>query len=181
MDYSTWVTTHSSILAWRIPWTERSLTGYSPCGCKSVRYDLMTKQQQLITNTGLWSSRCCPLGLPAPGLSSWGSWSPSSLFYVSSSGLSWVYPLTLAPFSVKLFTWLSSCHIWFHTQNKLWPFPTPQPALCDCSPSPPSAEGTAYLAPHGLCWGCLSAWSTLSPLPSGFLHMFSSQRCYSFQ
>ena len=60
----------------------------------------------------------------------------------------------------------------------MWPFPTPQPAFCDCSPSPPSAEGTAYLAPHGLCWGCLSAWSTLSPLPSGFLHMFSSQRCY---
>ena len=49
MDYSTWITTHSSILAWRIPWTERSLTGYSPCSCKSVRYDLRTKQQQLIT------------------------------------------------------------------------------------------------------------------------------------
>ena len=26
--------THSSILAWRIPWTERSLAGYSPRGCK---------------------------------------------------------------------------------------------------------------------------------------------------
>ena len=26
--------THSSILAWRIPWTERSLVGYSPQGCK---------------------------------------------------------------------------------------------------------------------------------------------------
>ena len=26
--------THSSILAWRIPWTERSLVGYSPWGCK---------------------------------------------------------------------------------------------------------------------------------------------------
>ena len=25
--------TRSSILAWRIPWTEKSL-GYSPCGCK---------------------------------------------------------------------------------------------------------------------------------------------------
>ena len=24
--------THSSILAWRIPWTEEA--GYSPCGCK---------------------------------------------------------------------------------------------------------------------------------------------------
>ena len=26
--------THSSILAWRIPWTERSLEGYSPRGCR---------------------------------------------------------------------------------------------------------------------------------------------------
>ena len=26
--------THSSILAWRIPWTERSLAGYSPWGHK---------------------------------------------------------------------------------------------------------------------------------------------------
>ena len=26
---------HSSILAWRIPWTERSLAGYSPWGPKS--------------------------------------------------------------------------------------------------------------------------------------------------
>ena len=26
--------THSSILAWRIPWTERSLAGYSPGGRK---------------------------------------------------------------------------------------------------------------------------------------------------
>ena len=26
--------THSSNLAWKIPWTERSLVGYSPWGCK---------------------------------------------------------------------------------------------------------------------------------------------------
>ena len=26
--------THSSILAWKIPWTERSLVGYRPLGCK---------------------------------------------------------------------------------------------------------------------------------------------------
>ena len=48
-------------------------------------------------------------------------------------------------------------------------------------PSPPSAEGTAYLAPHGFCWGSLSAWNPQSPLPSGFLHMFSFQNCHSFQ
>jgi len=29
--------THSSILAWRIPWTE-SLAGYRPWGCKEVSY-----------------------------------------------------------------------------------------------------------------------------------------------
>ena len=28
------VATHSSILAWRIPWTPRSLVGYSPRGHK---------------------------------------------------------------------------------------------------------------------------------------------------
>ena len=28
--------THSSILAWRIPWTERSLAGYSPWGHKEL-------------------------------------------------------------------------------------------------------------------------------------------------
>ena len=26
--------THSRIFAWEIPWTERSLVGYSPWGCK---------------------------------------------------------------------------------------------------------------------------------------------------
>ena len=37
--------THSSILAWEIPWTE-SLVGYSPWGHKRVGHDLVTKQQQ---------------------------------------------------------------------------------------------------------------------------------------
>ena len=35
--------THSSILAWEIPWTE-DLAGYSPCH-RRVRHDLVTKQQ----------------------------------------------------------------------------------------------------------------------------------------
>jgi len=30
--------THSSILAWRIPWTEEPGKLYSPCGCKA-RHD----------------------------------------------------------------------------------------------------------------------------------------------
>ena len=37
--------THSSILA-RESHGQRSLTGYSPWGCKRVRHDLVTKQQQ---------------------------------------------------------------------------------------------------------------------------------------
>ena len=28
--------THSSILAWKILWTERSLVGYSPWSCKEL-------------------------------------------------------------------------------------------------------------------------------------------------
>ena len=40
------MTTHSSIFAWKIPWTERSLAGYSLWGRERVRHDLVTKQQQ---------------------------------------------------------------------------------------------------------------------------------------
>ena len=35
-----------SIPAWEIPWTEE-LVGYSPCGLRRVRQDLVTQQQQL--------------------------------------------------------------------------------------------------------------------------------------
>ena len=38
------MTTHSRILAWEIPWI-RSLAGW---GCKRVRYNLATEQQQQI-------------------------------------------------------------------------------------------------------------------------------------
>ena len=38
--------THSSILAWKTPWIEEPGGLYSPRGCKSVRHDLATKQQQ---------------------------------------------------------------------------------------------------------------------------------------
>ena len=37
--------THSSILAWRIPWTEEPCGVYSPWGHKRVRRDLVIKQQ----------------------------------------------------------------------------------------------------------------------------------------
>ena len=38
---------HSSIVAWKIPWTEKP-ADYSPWCHKRVRYDLMTQQQQKI-------------------------------------------------------------------------------------------------------------------------------------
>ena len=41
--------THSSILAWEIPWTEE-LGGYNLWGHKRVGHDLATKQQQLIAS-----------------------------------------------------------------------------------------------------------------------------------
>ena len=38
--------THSSIDAREIPWTERSLVGYGPRGCKRIRHKLVTKEQK---------------------------------------------------------------------------------------------------------------------------------------
>ena len=35
--------TCSSILAWEIPWRERSLVGCSPWGCKRTGYNLTTR------------------------------------------------------------------------------------------------------------------------------------------
>ena len=37
--------THSSILAWRIPWTEEPV-GYSPWG-RRVGHDLVTKEREI--------------------------------------------------------------------------------------------------------------------------------------
>ena len=43
--------THSSILAWEIPWTEEPGGGYSPQGCKKGRSNIATKQSQCIYST----------------------------------------------------------------------------------------------------------------------------------
>ena len=43
------MTTHSSILAWEIPWTEEP-GGLQSWDCKRVRQDLVTKQQATIFN-----------------------------------------------------------------------------------------------------------------------------------
>ena len=44
--------THSSILAWRIPWTEEPGGLYSPWGCQRVRCSLVTKQQLFVVYFG---------------------------------------------------------------------------------------------------------------------------------
>ena len=41
--------THSTILAWRIPWTEKSLEGYSPSGSKESD---TTEQLKIFTFMG---------------------------------------------------------------------------------------------------------------------------------
>ena len=38
--------THSSILVWEIPWTEKPVVDYSPWGRKRVEHSLATKQQE---------------------------------------------------------------------------------------------------------------------------------------
>ena len=38
---------HSSILAWKIPWTEEP-SGPQSMGCKRVGHNLATKQQQIV-------------------------------------------------------------------------------------------------------------------------------------
>ena len=40
------MTTHTSTLAWEIPWTQEPGGLYSPWGHKRIRHDLATKQQQ---------------------------------------------------------------------------------------------------------------------------------------
>ena len=54
--------THSSILAWRIPWTEEP-GGLQSVGSQRVRHDLVTKQQNDNTDT-FWgvASGGVPLG-----------------------------------------------------------------------------------------------------------------------
>ena len=42
------IATYSSILAWRIPWTEMPGGLYSPWPLKGVRHDLVTKQKQYL-------------------------------------------------------------------------------------------------------------------------------------
>ena len=45
--------THSSILAWRIPWTEQP-GGLQSMGHKRVRHGLAAKQQQRVTGEFVW-------------------------------------------------------------------------------------------------------------------------------
>ena len=45
--------THSSILAWRIPWTEDLLSGYSLQGCKEAHMTEMTQYACANTHTAI--------------------------------------------------------------------------------------------------------------------------------
>ena len=54
--------THSSILAWKIPWTEEP-GGLQSLGSQRVGYDLMTKQQQ--SNPSI-TFHACPDSIPDP-------------------------------------------------------------------------------------------------------------------
>ena len=59
---------HSSILAWRIPWTEKP--GEQPSrGLQRVRHNLTTKQNQQLWKTSQTPTANTPL-LPAPTLGS---------------------------------------------------------------------------------------------------------------
>ena len=47
------VATHSSILAWKIPWNRKNLVGYSPWGCEKVGHNLVTKKHHHRSGPGV--------------------------------------------------------------------------------------------------------------------------------
>ena len=59
------MSTHSSILAWEIPWTEEP--GRLQCaGSQRVRHDLATKQQQMCVCAQLCPTLCDPMDCSPP-------------------------------------------------------------------------------------------------------------------
>ena len=58
--------THSSILAWRIPWTEEPDRLYSPCGCKTrtqlsdLTTTTTTVRENLSKQHDSRKEECCP-------------------------------------------------------------------------------------------------------------------------
>ena len=62
------IATHSSVLAWEIPWTEEP-GGQQSMGSQRVRHNLVTKQQQFMCSfvlaESVWPSQGDPMsGLP---------------------------------------------------------------------------------------------------------------------
>ena len=123
----------------------------------------MTKQRQVVTNTGLWSSHCCPLGLPTPGLSlrllkrqlsllCLQLWPLMSLSLDSGSLLSEAFHLV-----IQLSYLISHPKLQDAALSDL-----PACLLGLCSPSPPSAEGTAHLT-QGSNLRLLSLFTTVPP------------------
>ena len=51
--------THSSLLAWQTPWTEKPGGLYSPLGLQRVSYDLVSKQQSRLGIAASLAGSCC--------------------------------------------------------------------------------------------------------------------------
>ena len=60
------MTTHSSILAWRIPQTEKPVAGYSPWDCKRVAHTLANKRNKKLTTVPLCHPIHTALSFPWP-------------------------------------------------------------------------------------------------------------------
>ena len=81
--------THSSILAWRIPWTEEP-GGLQPMGLQRVRHEWMIKQQQQIAALGEAKTDCTPRNFRGR----WLRWHPNSDFWLHSetTNIWWLRP-----------------------------------------------------------------------------------------
>ena len=123
---------------------------------KVVRYDLVTKQQQLIANTGLWSSAAIPLFFPflvclpeahaAPALLCLQLWPLMSLSLAPGSLLSEAFHLV-----VQLSSLIS------HPKLQDAALSDPQPAFCD------SADPPHHLLKELLTWPLTASAGALCP------------------
>ena len=91
--------THSSILAWRIPWTEALAATLHPMGSQRVRHDWATEQQQ--RNCQQWRGHpSCLLSLCPPLSCCWRSWKAS--FYMLVLLLLLLFPMKACVWSLLL-------------------------------------------------------------------------------
>ena len=82
------VSTHSSTLAWEIPWTEE-LVGYSPWGCKELdvteQLHLLYLTSVVVLVTQSCPTLCDPMGCSPPGFSIHGIFQARMLKWVAIS------------------------------------------------------------------------------------------------